>query len=46
MFENVWHFLSSCLNLHIILGIPSEKLLARFDNDLDINLALLMNCNI
>ena len=41
---HVSHFLSPCPNLHLILGIPSERLLTRFD-ELAINLALSINCN-
>ena len=40
LIPQVSHFLSSCLYLHLILLIPSENLLARFDNELAINLAL------
>ena len=39
-------FLSSCLYLHLILWIPSDRLLTRFDNELAINLVLSVNCNI
>ena len=41
----VSHFLSSCPNLYLILGIRSEILLTKFDNELAINLALSINCN-
>ena len=43
---HVSHILSSCPNSHLTLGIPSERLLTRFDNELAINLALSMNCNL
>ena len=43
---HVSHFLTSSLNLHLILCIPSEILLRAFDNALAINLALSINCNI
>ena len=39
-------FLSSYSNLHLILWITSERLLATFDIQLAINLALWINCNI
>ena len=39
------HFLSSCLYLHLILWIPSARLLTRFDNELAMNLVLSINCN-
>ena len=38
-------YLQYLLYLHLILWIPSEKLLTRFDNVLAINLALSINCN-
>ena len=34
-----------CRDLHLILWILSERLLTRFDNELAINLALSINCN-
>ena len=37
------HFLSSCLHLHLILWISSERLLTRFDNELATNLVLYCN---
>ena len=40
------HFLSSCPNLHLILWNPSETLFTRLDNELAIDLALPINCNI
>ena len=39
------HFLSLCPNLHLILRLPSESLLIRFDNDFAINLAISINYN-
>ena len=39
-------FLSSCQYLHLILRIPSERLLTRFDNELVMNLPLSINCNL
>ena len=39
-------FLSSCLYLHLILWIPSEILLTRFDKKLAINFALSIKCNL
>ena len=36
----VSHLSSLCPYLHLILGIHSERLLARFDHELAINLAL------
>ena len=41
----VSHFLSSYPNLHLILKIPSETLLTRFDKKLAINRALSIDCN-
>ena len=45
LIPHVTHFLSTCPNLHLILSISSERLLARFDNELARNLALSINCN-
>ena len=45
LIPQVLHFLSLCLHLHLILWIPSERLLTRFDNELAINLVLSINCN-
>ena len=39
-------FLSPCPYLHLMLWIPSVRLLTRFDIKLAINLALSMNCNL
>ena len=39
------HFLSSCPYLRLILWIPSERLLARFDIGLAINLTLSISYN-
>ena len=39
-------FLSLCRYLHFILWISSIGLLTRFDNELSINLALSINCNL
>ena len=39
------HFISSCTYLHLISWIPSKRLLTRFDNELVINLALSIICN-
>ena len=38
-------FLSSCPYLHVILWSLSDKLLTIFDNELAINPALSINCN-
>ena len=43
--RHVSHFLLSCKYLHIILCIPSERLLTRFDNKLVINLVPSINFN-
>ena len=49
LIPHVSHLLSSCPNLHLILSIPSERLLlTKFENELAVNLVLSVNtiCNI
>ena len=42
---HVSHFLWSSPKLDLILWIPSERLLTRFDNELALNCALSISCN-
>ena len=46
LIPQVLHFSSSCLYLNLILWMRSARWLARFENDLALNLALLASCSL